>query len=84
MIGDGSVLAEEKKPCQRCRAHLESNPDSFEASYRPTYPMNEQRHRKRHAGVNGEGYMKSNMYIDAKDGPLDSESYYTAFLDAIG
>lgn len=84
MIGDGIVQADEKKPCQKCWTY-----DAAENSFRPThsYPNNQinelKRHRKRHAASVSDSFIRT-QYINPRDGPLDSESYYTAYLDAIG
>lgn len=84
MIGDGTDEKTDKKPCQRCHG----NGDASEGIYRPRDGFSSQlnqikRHKKRHAASAGEMYAKA-PYITPRDGPLDSESYYTAFLDAIG
>lgn len=98
MIGDGAVLADDKRPCQRCWSNFDSPLDISEGSYRPppSFPTNNQinlnnqiheagsghRHRKRHAGSVFDTSVKT-QFINPRDGPLDSESYYTAYLDVI-
>ncbi|ODN01275.1 Tyrosine-protein phosphatase 69D [Orchesella cincta] len=90
MIGDGSSLADDKKPCQKCWSHFDSPSDAADGSFRPSvgFPINNQinkvgkRHWKRHAASGGDSLYRT-PFINPRDGPLDSESYYTVFLDAI-
>jgi len=90
MIGDGSTLSDEKKPCQKCWSHFDSA-DAAESSYRPKGSFNNannqindggRRHWKRHAAGGDSTYRTP--FINPRDGRLDSESFYTVFLDAIG
>jgi hypothetical protein len=98
MIGDGTTMIEDKRPlCHKCWSSEEYS-SKTSGYYRPSeqYPIFEaaasnakfhdtNRHKKRrHTNSNGMQHSTSVPLILPHDGPLDSESVYTAYLDAIG
>jgi len=83
MIGDDVVNSDEKaQPCHKCWPVHGSFLKSYDGSFRPSeqYPSRVvgTHHRKRHTSSNNQ------VLIKPRDGPLDSDSTYTAYLDAVG
>jgi hypothetical protein len=82
MIGDG--VMSDRQLCEKCWPQNQ-NDYPLIYPYRPLeqYPVfgtfSNKQHRKRHTSLNGQQHS-----LSPQDGPLDTSSIYTAYLDAIG